>query len=217
MFMMKFAGPALCALCLPGAAAAATVLEVAGAKDTSGFGAGPDQVYDGNGFTFTLAGDLQDAAISVDLLCVIGDCEGQIFLTKDDITQGAPSVLSLAGVNTFDVATSFGGTGLTVFDALSLTAGTYSLQLTFTSGLGALFGTTAPILTENFGASVGSAIAYKSINPLLPGFELSQAESYTPLFTVTGTVPVDEPAPVPLPAGLVLLGGALLALRRLRS
>ncbi len=190
-----------------GSASTMSLIDVSGPLDFSQ-PTGPDQTFDSVAATFSLGSDVSGASLSLDILCVLGPCAGQFYLTSSDVSAGSPSLLDLVDVSVFNVATDFGGASAIGFSGLDLMAGTYSLQMTFQSGLGGWLGSSVPNTTSLPGFSVGGAVSYRADNPLLPFFSSSQPLGYAPSFTLTGTLP-NSPTAVPLPATVWLSLGAL--------
>lgn len=156
--------------------------------------------------TFTLSEDLYDAFFEFDILCVGGGCNGRILVVSADVTTGSPSVLSTVDANLYSVGQSFGGTAVTGFSGLDLTAGTYLVMMTGISGLATWLSSTAPVTSENLGSDGGS-VTHIAPSPFVPTFTCYSALAAPVLqYRLTGDGGTD-PSSVPLPAaGFLLLG-----------
>ena len=182
-----------------------TALDVTGPQDGI-FSLGPNAQYFGAGVVFELTEDLNNVAMTIELTCLLPPCSGEVFVTRGDVIDG----INIAALE--DGAT-FSGGGIQSFfwEGLNLAAGVYSLSLSMRDGFGGWWGTTAP----SFGGD--GTVTY-----LRDGFMTSFNNGFPPaalwitneIYQTGLTITADAPAaPVPLPAGVILLVSALGLLR----
>lgn len=169
--------------------------------------------------SFTVNETLTDARIGLEMFC-LPSCDVTLYLINGLPGPGF-------GVSQLETRRDFSGAGSFAYDLVprsvgwnSLMAGvTYSLVLSLTAG-------------DGFWRSVRNAVASGPEVTLGGAFLIASPDDFdsgappasifepwttsTPRFTITGTAD-RPPVPVPLPASLPLLAGALLMLRRRRT
>lgn len=211
--------------CVLGAAmpaSAATIINVTGTG--GGLSLGPGFSAAGAVQTFDVTQDIYNASIGIDLALCSGSCEGrvQLYATSPDPSGTTGALASLVSDQRFCGTASStcdaltGPLPRTVFSDLILSAGTtYSIAVSIVSSGAVWFGSAddaSRTVTGEGGATLGQAYGIPTLfsTTVLLNNPLSSISPGGLNFVVEGDyAAISE---VPLPAGIVLLGTALMIL-----
>lgn len=209
-------------------ASAATIVSATGSG--GGLSLGSSFSADGAVQTFNVTQDIYNARIGIDLALCTGICEGrvQLYETAPDLggIVGALSTLvsdmRFCGTSRLGCDSLTGSLPRTVFSDLILNAGsTYSIAVGIVSGGAVWFGSaddSSRVVTGEGGASVGEAYSIPTLfsSTVLLSNPVSSIAPGGLNFLIDGDYEVSI---VPLPAGIVFLGTALMVLgfRRRRT
>ena len=230
MNIRRFAAAALCVFGAAFSASAASQLDVTGSG--SGASLGPLAPFEGAVQTFDIHQDITDATISIDLALCNGDCEGKVSLYSR-----APDLTTTDNVYTTSIvrdvrfcatprfacdalAPASSGFSRPVLSGINLLAGnTYSLVVAVIDGGAIWFGSNGSAtrtITNTSAASHGDSYTIATLTDATWTLH-NELSSFAPgafNYNIDGTVSATV---IPLPAGGLLLGSALLVLRRTRK